>query len=115
MARFRCSVCNWVYDEEQEGVKFENLPETWTCPSCGAPKSAFVPEGIEHADQTIDTTVADKIVEQLVRLGVRCVYGIPGDSNLPLVDALRRNGRTRFVLTRHEETAAFMASAKTLD
>lgn len=111
MARFRCSVCNWVYDEEQEGVKFEDLPETWTCPICGAPKSAFVPEGIKHADQTIDTTVADKIVEQLVRLGVRCIYGIPGDSNLPLVDAIRRDGHIRFVLTRHEETAAFMASA----
>ena len=71
MARFRCSVCNWVYDEEQEGVKFENLPETRTCPSCGAPKSAFVPEGLEQADQTIDTSVADKIIEQLVKLGVR--------------------------------------------
>ena len=34
-----------------------------------------------------------KIVDQLVALGVDCIYGIPGDSNLPLIDAIRRDGR----------------------
>ncbi len=111
MARFRCTVCNWVYDEEVEGVPFADQPDSYTCPSCGAPKSAFVPEGIVRGDAAIGTTVADRMVEQLVALGVECVYGIPGDSNLPLVDSIRRNGRIRFVLTRHEETAAFMAAA----
>lgn len=111
MARYRCTVCNWIYDEEKEGTRFADLPESWTCPQCGAPKSAFVPEGGAEAPDDVDTTVADKIVEQLVTLGVRCIYGIPGDSNLPLIDAIRRDGRIRFVLTRHEEAAAFMASA----
>jgi pyruvate oxidase len=111
MRRYRCSVCNYVYDEEQEGVAFEELPETFACPVCGAPKSAFVPEVAARKESDVSTTVADKIVEQLVVLGVDCIYGIPGDSNLPLVDAVRRDGRIRFVLTRHEETAAFMASA----
>jgi rubredoxin len=112
MARYRCTVCNWVYDEEVEGVPFADVPETWTCPQCGAPKSAFVPEAREVAPEDVETTVADKLVEQLVALGVREIYGIPGDSNLPLVDAVRRDGRIRFVLTRHEQTAAFMASAR---
>jgi pyruvate oxidase len=112
MARYRCTVCNWVYDEEAEGVPFADVPETWTCPQCGAPKSAFVPETRETAPEDVETTVADKLVEQLVALGVREIYGIPGDSNLPLVDAVRRDGRIRFVLTRHEQTAAFMASAR---
>lgn len=111
MARFRCTVCNWIYDEDLEGTPFAEQPETWTCPQCGAPKSAFVPEGGPGVSDSVQTTVADKIVEQLVTLGVRCAYGIPGDSNLPLIDAIRRDGRIRFVLTRHEETAAFMASA----
>jgi pyruvate oxidase len=111
MKRYRCSVCNYVYDEEREGTAFENLPETFACPVCGAPKSAFLPEVPAREESDVATTVADKIVEQLVALRVDCVYGIPGDSNLPLVDAIRRNGRIRFVLTRHEETAAFMASA----
>jgi pyruvate oxidase len=111
MARFRCTVCNWIYDEAVEGVPFADVPDDWTCPQCGAPKSAFVPEGLVGGDADVETNVADKIVEQLVELGVECIFGIPGDSNLPLVDAIRRDGRIRFVLTRHEETAAFMASA----
>jgi len=111
MARYRCTVCNWVYDEEKEGVKFTGKPDSYTCPNCGAPKSAFVPEGIIKGEATIATTVADKIVDQLVDLGVNYIYGIPGDSNLPLMEAIRKDGRIRFILTRHEETAAFMASA----
>lgn len=111
MARFRCSVCNWVYDEEIEGTPFADLPDDWSCPQCGAPKSAFVLESGSSGDTAVETTVADRIVAQLHELGVRTIYGIPGDSNLPIIDALRRDGRIRFVLTRHEETAAFMASA----
>ncbi len=111
MARFRCSVCNWVYDEEAEGTPFADLPDDWTCPQCGAPKSAFVQEGGAKSDPGVETNVADRIIAQLYALGVRTIYGIPGDSNLPIVDAIRRDERIRFVLTRHEETAAFMASA----
>lgn len=111
MARYRCTVCNWVYDEEQEGVPFDSLPASYTCPNCGAPKSAFVPEGIIKDEGEVTTTVADKIVEQLEAFGVRRICGIPGDSNLPIIDAIRRNAKIDFILTRHEETAAFMASA----
>ncbi len=111
MARYRCTVCNWVYDEEKEGINFADQPDSYTCPNCGAPKSAFIPEGIVKGEATIGTNVADKIVEQLVVFGVRFIYGIPGDSNLPLIEAIRKNGQIRFILTRHEETAAFMASA----
>ena len=111
MAKFRCSVCNWIYDEDTEGKSFVDVPATFTCPVCGAPKSAFVPEGLTKADGAITTTVADKVVEQLVSLGVEYVCGIPGDSNLPLMEAIRKSENIRFILTRHEETAAFMASA----
>jgi len=111
MAKYRCTVCNWAYNEEKEGKKFSELPDSYTCPICGSPKSAFVPEGITKEDESIDTTVADKIVEQLVALNVTHIYGIPGDSNLPLIDAIRKTDAMHFVLTRHEETAAFMASA----
>jgi len=112
MARYRCTVCNWVYDEEVEGKAFSDLPESFHCPSCGAPKSAFVRVGLAgEGSEDVVTTVADGIVAQLVALGVETIYGIPGDSNLPLIEAIRSDGRIRFVLTRHEETAAFMASA----
>ncbi len=111
LARFRCSVCNFIYDEKNEGKKFAVLSDSWTCPVCGAPKSAFVPEGVSKGDENITTNVAEKIIEQLVAFGVTHVFGIPGDSNLPLVNAIRENEKIDFILTRHEETAAFIASA----
>lgn len=39
--KYKCNLCGWIYDEEAEGTKFEDLPEDWTCPMCGAPKSEF--------------------------------------------------------------------------
>lgn len=56
-------------------------------------------------------SVADIFAEHLAAWGVRYVYGIPGGSILPLVDAIRRSDSIRFILVRHEATAAFMASA----
>lgn len=64
------------------------------------------------AQSQSERLVADAIVEQLVEWGVGQVYGIPGETSLAIVDAIRRRGdRIRFVLVRHEEVAAFMASA----
>jgi pyruvate oxidase len=57
-------------------------------------------------------SVADVIVEQLVEWDVKQVYGIPGETSLAIVDAIRRRGdQIRYILVRHEEVAAFMASA----
>ncbi len=36
-----CSVCGFQYDEKVEKIPFEELPEDWCCPVCGAPKSSF--------------------------------------------------------------------------
>ena len=111
MRKWKCSVCGYIYDESKEGVPFEDLPKDWTCPQCGAPKSAFsVIEGEETVSKA-KTSVADKIVEQLVAYGVNRVFGIPGHSNLPLTDAIRRHPAIDLILTRHEQAAAFMASA----
>jgi len=41
MAKYVCSACGYVYDEEVEGEKFENLPEDWVCPLCGVGKDMF--------------------------------------------------------------------------
>ncbi len=113
MAKWKCTVCGYIYDEDKEGKKFSELGPDWLCPICGAPKSAFeILEGeAPETRATPVTTVADRIVSQLVALGVTQIYGIPGDSNLPFMEALRKQPAIRFVLTRHEETAAFMASA----
>ena len=41
MAKYVCTVCQWVYDEEAEGVKFEDLSDDYTCPICGVEKDMF--------------------------------------------------------------------------
>ena len=57
---------------------------------------------------------ADQLVEALVAEGVEYVFGIPGDENLQFTEALRENGRIKFILTRHEQAAGFMAAAEDL-
>ena len=39
--KYKCNLCGYIYDEEEQGTKFDDLPEDWTCPLCGAPKSEF--------------------------------------------------------------------------
>ena len=39
--KYICNVCDYVYDEEEQGVKFEDLPEDWVCPLCGVGKEEF--------------------------------------------------------------------------
>lgn len=49
MAKYKCSVCGYVYDPElgdsesdvPAGTAFEKLPEDWVCPVCGAGKDEF--------------------------------------------------------------------------
>ena len=41
MARYRCSVCGYEYDEQQLGQDWSGLADDWTCPVCGAAKSEF--------------------------------------------------------------------------
>ena len=57
-------------------------------------------------------TVADTIVAHLVAAGVRRVYGLPGDSLNGFTDALRRDGNIQWLHVRHEEAAAFAATAE---
>lgn len=42
MAKYKCTICDYVYDESTEGKKWDDLPDIWVCPICGAPKSEFV-------------------------------------------------------------------------
>lgn len=46
---YMCVVCGWIYDEskgwEEDGIapgtKWEDIPDTWTCPDCGVGKEDF--------------------------------------------------------------------------
>lgn len=57
-------------------------------------------------------TIARSIVDTLHASGVQRVYGIPGDSLNGFTDALRAAGTLDWVSVRHEEAAAFAASAE---
>ena len=57
-------------------------------------------------------TVAEILVDQMMEVGIRKVYGIVGDSANPIVDALRRHeSDIEFVHVRNEEAGAFAAGA----
>ncbi len=112
MAKYRCTVCNYVYDEAKEKRKFSDLPKEWVCPVCGAPKSAFVLLAEQAEEKKVEHTVSEVLINQIAEWGVKYVFGIPGTSTLGIVDAIRKsNGKVKYVQVRHEETAAFMASA----
>lgn len=52
MDRYVCEICGYVYDPEQgdpdngvaPGTKWEDVPDDWECPVCGASKDDFVKE-----------------------------------------------------------------------
>ncbi|MDE1818648.1 MAG: pyruvate oxidase [Thaumarchaeota archaeon] len=55
---------------------------------------------------------SDIIVEGLLRWGVEVIFGLPGDGINGVIEALRRHqDKIKFILVRHEESAAFMACA----
>jgi len=55
------------------------------------------------------TKGSDLLVAALENEGVEHIFGVPGEENLDVVESLRRS-RIRLVLTRHEQSAAFMAA-----
>ncbi|MFZ4777791.1 MAG: thiamine pyrophosphate-binding protein, partial [Terrimicrobiaceae bacterium] len=55
-----------------------------------------------------DHTVAQLIVRCLENEGVEYCFGIPGEENIHLVDALSQSS-IRFILVRHEQAGSFMA------
>ena len=52
---------------------------------------------------------SDLLVVALANEGVKRIFGVPGEENLDVVESLRRS-RIQLVLTRHEQSVAFMAA-----
>ncbi len=42
--RYVCDVCGWVYDEAEQEVPFDRLPEDYVCPLCFVGKDQFSTE-----------------------------------------------------------------------
>jgi len=51
MKKYKCPFCGYIYDPEigdekagiPSGTAFEDLPDDWKCPGCGAEKKYFSP------------------------------------------------------------------------
>jgi rubredoxin len=51
--KYRCTICDHIYDPAEgdpeagipPGTSFDDLPENWCCPDCGATKQDFEPVG----------------------------------------------------------------------
>ncbi len=51
MKKYVCEPCGWIYDPAkgdpdsgvEPGTAFEDIPESWCCPICGATKDQFEP------------------------------------------------------------------------
>jgi pyruvate dehydrogenase (quinone) len=56
--------------------------------------------------------VADELVNRLLEAGVERIYGVVGDSLNPVTDAIRQNGKLKWIHVRHEESGAFAAGAE---
>jgi rubredoxin len=49
MQKYKCLLCGWIYDPEvgdpdngvDPGTAFEDIPDDWVCPECGAGKEDF--------------------------------------------------------------------------
>src|SRR6201996_4689492 len=52
---------------------------------------------------------SDLLVAALENEGVERIFGVPGEENLDVLDSLR-GSKIKFVVTRHEQAAAFMAA-----
>ena len=80
--KYVCPVCGYVYDEDKEGKPFDELPETWVCPLCGAVKSVFraeeaakekgVPDTPPHFDKDIRKLSAGELSAVFSNLARGC-------------------------------------------
>jgi acetolactate synthase-1/2/3 large subunit len=84
-------------------------------PSAGAAFACrSLPAGIGRLLGRAERTLAmrkgaDLLIAALENEGVERIFGVPGEENLQVVDALRRS-KIELVVTRHEQAAAFMAA-----
>ena len=76
MKKYVCTVCGYVYDEATGipdsgialGTKWEDIPEDWTCPLCGATKAEFKEQTAEEKPATRNASVQEMHEEDLREL-----------------------------------------------
>lgn len=70
--------------------------------------AATAPANTQSEDQKTTIKAAELLVKCLENEGVEYIFGIPGEENIGVMDALLESD-IQFITTRHEQGAAFMA------
>lgn len=79
--KYKCMICGYIYDEEKENIKFENLDDSFTCPMCNVLKSLFErveceiinndSEKLKNSIKLLDDNPAiERIVEKCIDCGM---------------------------------------------
>jgi len=93
------------------GVAIAAVPLLTNLADAAPTRAEIIPPKPEMDAAPTDTT-ADILIERLIAWNVEVIFGIIGDGINPIIEALRkRKDRIKFITVRHEEAAAFMASA----
>ena len=69
MSKYVCPICGYVYDEAMgdtkggiaPGTRWEDVPESWVCPLCRAPKSDFGPQQAKQEAAPVETGHVDEL------------------------------------------------------
>ena len=111
MAKYECTKCGFIYDEEKEDKKWDPLQDDWVCPKCGANKSSFkhVAE-VETGDivkKKMKCRVCGFIMDE-EHLGDVCpACGVPKTAFQPYVDRVSAKRRKILNLHLHSMTVHF--------
>lgn len=64
MAKYICTVCGEIFDEEFEDMLFKDLPDDWVCPKCHASKRVFmlISDDVLNGNNDVDLGVDPNLV-----------------------------------------------------
>ncbi len=71
--KYKCKICGYIYDDDKEKVPFDQLPDTWKCPLCGARKADFAPVTEEKKKEVvIDEDIDDMEGLSVAQMSALC-------------------------------------------
>ena len=71
--KYKCKICGYIYDDDKEKVPFDQLPDTWKCPLCGARKADFAPVTEENKKEVvIDEDIDDMEGLSVAQMSALC-------------------------------------------
>lgn len=76
-----CVDCGYVYKPNRR-IKFEDLPASWKCPQCNAPKRRFAKKAGDYISETASTSNMPIIIFSICGLLATIIFGVWASQNL---------------------------------